>query len=282
MESYGVGDYKFLSVLGEGAYGKVFLAEDERSGKLVAVKRLRGDNRKVEAVLIREVRALKAISGCPHVLSDSRFVKGEEHYYLVTDYIEGTSLSKFIDGVNRRQLDVSNEDLLSVMIQLAEAIVCVHNRGVVHRDLKDENIIVNPETKPPIVTVIDFGLSCLKELPQEPSPGDRLTWCGNPKSIAGNLRYYPNEVFKPGYTFFEDYPFESLDIYALGLLFIRIATGKIVSATRPPKVIDTGSADLDNIIDFLMLPKNPELRVNAEEVLEDLQNIINPKFDILS
>jgi serine/threonine protein kinase len=282
MESSGVGDYKFLSVLGEGSFGKVFLAKDERNGNIVAVKRLRSNNKRVEAELIREVRALRAVSGCPRVLSYARFVRGTNNYYLVTDYVEGVNLSEFINGVKTDKYRVSNLDLLSVMIQLAEAIVCAHNRGVVHRDLKDENIIVNPETKPPTVTVIDFGLSCLVQLPQDPSPGDRLTWCGNPKGIAGNKRYYPNEIFQSGFTFFQNYPFESLDIFALGLLFLRIATGKVVSAIRPPKVVDTGSVDLDNVIDFLMLPKDPVLRVSAEEILEDLQNIVDPKFEILS
>jgi serine/threonine protein kinase len=99
MESSGVGDYKFLSVLGEGSFGKVFLAKDERNGNIVAVKRLRSNNKRVEAELIREVRALRAVSGCPRVLSYARFVRGTNNYYLVTDYVEGVNLSEFINGV---------------------------------------------------------------------------------------------------------------------------------------------------------------------------------------
>jgi len=276
-----VGNYRLLKQLGEGAFGSVYLAKDMRDGRMYAIKELNKVRQggKVKSSIIREVQALKKIKGCPHTLTYHGIINKPDKIYLITEFVEGVTLDKFIHNLKENVYDISNEELLDIMIQLAEALTCIHARGFLHRDLKDANIIINPETSPPQVTVIDFGLSCIMELSKQPTNVEKKSWCKNIK--GGNRRYYPNKTFTKEWVFPPDYPFWASDVFALGLIFYRLATGKAVRAYHVPKNIHTGNDLLDDIIELLMLPQDPDLRSPMIDILEDMQDIHDPDFVIL-
>jgi len=275
-----IDNYRLLKSLGKGAFGAVYLAEDMRDGRFYAIKEIlkEREGKKMTAGIIREVQALKKVKGCPHTLTYYGIINKPDKIYLITEFVEGVTLDEFIRNIKADSYDIGNAELLDVMIQLVESLVCIHARGFAHRDLKDANIIINPETSPPQVTIIDFGLSCIMELGDEPTDIEKRTWCKNIK--GGNRRYYPNETFTKEWVFPTDYPFWALDVFALGLILYRLATGKVIRASAIPKTIQTGNDMLNDIIEFLMLPQDPDFRSPMTDILEDLQDIQEPQFSI--
>jgi len=272
-----VGPFILLKMLGKGAFGTTFLARNEEDDNLYALKQISRENpRRSRIVMIREMQALSMVENCPHVLVYYELLTTAKNYYLVTEYIQGVTMNKYIENIHA--YDTSNEDILQLLIQLTQAMLCVHKRNLAHRDLKDANIIINPVESPPDATVIDFGLGCLMELPDEPTKVQQMRGCKRWK--GGNRRYYPPGVFLKESVFPDDYPYWALDVFALGLIFLRLTTGMVVAAPRLPKTISTGNTTLNQLISKMVAP-NPYERPTTTEVLEVLRSIENPRFHIL-
>jgi len=270
--------FSLISMLGKGAFGTTFLALNAEDDKLYALKQISREvnPEKATRILLREMEALTLVNKCPNVLVYHELITTEKNYYLVTDYVRGVTMDKFIRNIHN--YNINDEDILNLLIQLTRALSCVHERGLAHRDLKDSNIIINPAESPPEATIIDFGLGCLMELPPEPSKTDKTLWCKHLK--GGNRRYYPPDIFNKEYKFPDDFPYWALDVFALGLIFIRLTTGKTVSAARSPKTISTGNTALNRIISRMLTPHPPE-RPKMSYVLQALDGINNPRFHIL-
>lgn len=272
-----LGPFILLKVLGKGAFGTTFLARNEEDDELYALKQIsKEDPVRARRVMVREMQALSLVDMCPHVLGYYELLTTAKNYYLVTEYVPGVTMDKFIENVHN--YDVNDEDILKLLIQLTRALMCVHKRDLAHRDLKDANIIINPAESPPEATVIDFGLGCLMELPPEPTKIQQMRWCKRWR--GGNRRYYPPSVFTKEYTFPDDYPYWALDVFALSLIFLRLTTGMVVAAARLPDTISTGNSALDNIISRMLAP-NPHNRPTMKQVLDVLYDIDKPKFHIL-
>ncbi len=149
--------YQILSRIGKGGMGEVYLAFDERLSRKVAIKLLPSSFTKDLNRVRRfeqEARAASALNH-PNILTIFDIGHFEELYFIATEFVEGQTLRALLQQKRLKPLDVVN-----IATQIANALVATHQAGIVHRDVKPENIMIRPDG---IVKVLDFGLAKLSE-----------------------------------------------------------------------------------------------------------------------
>ena len=155
-----ISHYRIISSLGAGGMGEVYLAEDARLRRRVALKLLPpsftgGTDRVLR--FVQEARAASALTH-PNVCTIHEVGEGEDgRHYIVMEYVEGVTLRRHMKA---KRMDVA--EVLEVAIQIASGLTAAHAVGVVHRDVKPENVMLRPDG---IVKVLDFGLAKLTEKP---------------------------------------------------------------------------------------------------------------------
>src|SRR5262245_2249998 len=209
--------YRILSRLGAGGMGEVYRARDEQLDRDVAVKVLPSssfDDPTARARLVREAKSAAALNH-PNICTVFEVGEADGRAYIAMELIEGQTLSAMLaDGA------LPSDRVVHLGRQLADALTHAHDRGVVHRDLKSNNVIVTPEGR---VKVLDFGLAkraadmdltaAITEMHAS------LTQAG---TAVGTLPYMSPEQLRGG-------PVQiSSDIWALGVVFYEMAAG-----TRP-------------------------------------------------
>jgi serine/threonine protein kinase len=154
-----VGHYEVLSLLGAGGMGKVYLAQDTRLARKVAIKILPSEytsNKSSVRRFVQEAQAASALNH-PNIITIYEIGEAAGTRYLVTEYIDGQTL--------RQRLADGRLDLLGateIVLQVASALAAAHEAGIIHRDIKPENLMVRRDG---IVKVLDFGLAKLIERP---------------------------------------------------------------------------------------------------------------------
>jgi tetratricopeptide (TPR) repeat protein/tRNA A-37 threonylcarbamoyl transferase component Bud32 len=151
--SQGIGPYRILKPLGAGGMGEVFLAYDDRLDRRVAVKRIHpeaGANPERRERFRREARMAARLSH-PAIVQVFDILQDNGSDYIVMEYVEGMSLR---DLVARGPLEV--RQVLDLARELADGLDAAHREGIVHRDLKTENILITPSGRPKIT---DFGIA---------------------------------------------------------------------------------------------------------------------------
>jgi Serine/threonine protein kinase len=152
-----IGHYKVSSLIGRGGMGEVFLALDTTLGRKVALKLLRGEFTNNEERLRRfqqEARAASALNH-PNILTIHEIGQDDSLQFLATEYVEGQTLRQRMASA-RMPLGQT----LDVAIQVASALAAAHQAGIIHRDIKPDNIMVRADG---YVKVLDFGLAKLVE-----------------------------------------------------------------------------------------------------------------------
>ena len=152
-----VGHYLIEKQIGSGGMGEVYLAKDIRLGRDVALKLLYPDltgNRATRMRFLREARLASALDH-PNICTIHEVAETAGHLFIAMQYVEGSNLRRVIKG---RPLDL--DSLLSIALQIADALSAAHSRGIIHRDIKPGNIIITPRGQ---VKVLDFGLAKLLE-----------------------------------------------------------------------------------------------------------------------
>jgi eukaryotic-like serine/threonine-protein kinase len=247
-----IGHYRVVSPIGSGGMAQVYLAEDVRLGRQLALKvlsqRATGDDERLRR-FETEARAVSALNH-PNILTiyDVGRVEGTE--FLATEYIEGVTLRSLI---NRGPLDV--RDALNISIQIAQAIGAAHEAGVIHRDLKPENVMVRPDG---YVKVLDFGLAKLTAQPSFWTDGNAPTQLVETRDgvILGTFRYMAPEQARGA-----DLDARA-DLFSLGVLIYEMLAG------HPPFVGATAAEAIGALI-F----KEPE-RLARADVSESLQRVV--------
>ena len=180
-----LGPYEVLSPLGAGGMGEVYRARDTRLGRTVAIKVLPASVHRDEGRLRRfeqEARAAGVLNH-PNLLAVFDVGEHEGAPYLVTEFLEGQTLRERL----ARPLDLA--DTLDYVAQIASGLAAAHEKGIVHRDVKPENVFVRSDG---FVKVLDFGLAKLAEPSSDPGDsGDvtRLKVDTDPGSILGTVKY---------------------------------------------------------------------------------------------
>ena len=152
-----IGSYEVLSFLSRGGMGEVYLAEDKRLGRKVALKLLPSSFTKDDDRLRRfeqEARAASALNH-PNIITIFEIREAAASHVIATEFVEGETLRA---RLNHRGLSVF--EALDVAIQVADALAAAHKAGIIHRDIKPENIMLRPDG---YVKVLDFGLAKLSE-----------------------------------------------------------------------------------------------------------------------
>ena len=159
-----IGHYRIVERLGVGGMGEVYLAEDARLDRLVALKILpayfASDNTRLRRFQ-REARAASALNH-PNILTIYEVGENGGVYFIATEFIDGQTIRELV-----RKRELSLEEVLDIAEQVASALSAAHAAGIVHRDIKPENIMRRTDG---LVKILDFGIAKL----MEPEPTDHL------------------------------------------------------------------------------------------------------------
>jgi serine/threonine protein kinase/formylglycine-generating enzyme required for sulfatase activity/pimeloyl-ACP methyl ester carboxylesterase len=225
-----LGPYKVLSLLGTGGMGEVYLAEDSRLGRKVALKLLpeylAGDQPRVRRFK-QEARAASALNH-PNVATIYEIGEAEAITYIAMEYVEGQTLATMIDG---RPLETGA--ILDIAVQVADALDEAHSKGITHRDIKPSNIMITPRGQ---AKVLDFGLA--KMTRDEQVLGSNVATQAKTESgmLLGTAQYMSPEQARG-----RDVDART-DIFSFGVVLYEMATG------RRPFIGATVGETIDQII----------------------------------
>ncbi|HKQ73263.1 MAG TPA: serine/threonine-protein kinase [Blastocatellia bacterium] len=261
--------HKILGEIGAGGMGRVLLAFDEGLGRKVAVKTLSpryAGNPKLRERFMREARALARLDH-PNVVRIYNLGGANEEPHFVMEHIEGASLTEAA-----RRLGLNQK--IDLMLKVIRTVDFLHQRRMIHRDLKPGNILVGPDLEP---KVLDFGLAA-----QVDDLGERLTKAGE---IMGTPDYFSPEQARASA------PLDARsDIFSLGTILYELITGATPFRSdsirdqirmicdrdpEPPRRINSAiPGELQNIC-LKALEKDPSQRYqSAREMADDLARLL--------
>lgn len=200
------GRYKILRLLGEGGMANVYLAEDIILCKKVAVKLLRLDLQKDPQTIHRfklEAQSTSELSH-PNIVSILDVGSEDQRHYLVMEYVEGIDLEEYI----QRNKPLSLNEAIRIMDQVLSAIICAHQHGVIHRDLKPQNILMD---KMGNIKIVDFGIAVAL---------NKSTMTQTNTAI-GSVHYMSPEQARGSITT------KQSDIYSLGIILYELIMGQV-------------------------------------------------------
>jgi serine/threonine-protein kinase len=152
-----IGPYQILDLLGKGGMGEVYLAEDIRLGRKVALKLLSSELTNDEPRVLRfqqEARTASALNH-PNILTIFDIGEVDSTHFIATEFVKGETLRHCMSSAR-----LNLEKALNIIVQVASALGAAHEVGVVHRDIKPENIMLRPDG---LVKVLDFGIAKLTQ-----------------------------------------------------------------------------------------------------------------------
>ncbi|HYN07754.1 MAG TPA: serine/threonine-protein kinase, partial [Vicinamibacterales bacterium] len=208
-----LGQYRILSLLGRGGMGEVYLAEDTRLGREVALKTLpplAASNAEFRERLEREAKAIAALNH-PNIVTIHSVEDCGGVRFITMELVRGKSLAELIPAAGwplNRVLDVA--------VPLADAVASAHQRGITHRDLKPGNVMVCEDGR---VKVLDFGLARLgpEGAPDAEALTRQITQVGQ---VLGTVSYMSPEQA-------QGHPVDHRsDVFSLGIMLFEMATGR--------------------------------------------------------
>jgi serine/threonine protein kinase len=251
---HNIDDFEIINEIGKGGYSVVYLVQHKHSGNKYALKCAMKFNRGKDKSkrIYQEIEVLKELRH-RGIIRLKGWFEDEENIYLVLQYISGRDLSKYF----KKDLP-SKEKTADIIHQIVRSISYCHRRGIVHRDIKLENILIDSKMK---IRLTDFGLCAIKN-----SDGDYFY------DEVGTARYTAPELIEgTGYN-------ESVDVWGIGIVLFMLLTGKYPfdGSKRKSifnrilnKDIDYDMYDLERDEIHLLkrlLCKNPRYRIQLEDI----------------
>lgn len=248
-----IGQYKVIARIGEGGMGAVYLAEQSAPSRRVAIKVMRADWQSPEAHA-RFDREADILARLEHPNIASLFEAGVAELggmrtpYLALEYVQGVPLGDYVAAHGR-----TPRLILPLLITIAETVQYAHLRGVVHRDLKPGNILVDDDGRPHI---LDFGIAHLSEVD---GAAAHLTRTGQ---MIGTVQYMSPEQFIGDPRRIDG----RTDVYALGVIAFELLTGEL-----PHRLNERSLLDAARIVTRQVAPTISSLR---RELRGDLELIV--------
>ena len=267
--------YEIVSKIGTGGMADVYKAMDHKLNRFVAVKVLKPEFRE-DATFVKKFRSeAQAAAGLTHPNIVNVFDVGDDEgvYYIVMELIEGITLKEYISKKGK----LSVKEATSIAIQVSIGLEAAHSHGIVHRDVKPQNIIISTDGK---VKVTDFGIA-------RAASSNTIS-----SNVMGSVHYSSPEQVRGGYSD------EKSDIYSLGITLYEMVTGRVPfdgdttvaiaikhlqEEMVPPSVY---SPDLPYSLEQIIMKctqKSVDRRYNKmEDVIEDLKHsLIDPQGDFV-
>lgn len=261
-----IGSYKILEKLGSGGMGEVYLAEDVRIHRKVALKFLSNslvDDAWAKRQLFREAQAVSMIDH-PNICPVYDIKEIGNHSFIVMQYIEGKTLSDLI-----RNRQVEEKQFVSIARQITAALAAAHANGIIHRDIKAGNIMVMPNGQ---VKVLDFGLAKIIKNQKADNQGNSPSLMTQTNAIVGTIAYMSPEQLRA-----EKLDYRS-DIFSLGTVFYELVAGKnpflqtsdaetisaiLTAPVKPVTTLKNGNAATFNRVIKKCLEKDKEKRYQS-------------------
>lgn len=279
--------YEIKKILGKGGMGEVYLAEDTKLRRKVALKLLSPEfsaNEERKKRFEKEARAISALNH-PNIITIYEIEETENFQYIATEFIDGKTLGEVLS-----ENSFEWQEAVKIAIQITGAMEAAHTVGIVHRDIKPANIMIR---KDGIVKVLDFGLAKLTNTSSDESITNELT---APNRVMGTINYMsPEQALGQQID-------ARTDIFSFGVVLFEMLSGKTpfkgpsdaatYNATINKNVpslseIDEDIPDALNQIVKHALEKDREVRYQTfHELRNDLKALIqNPdtvSFDYIS
>lgn len=196
--------YEIINRIGSGGMADVYKAMDEKLNRMVAVKVLKPEFREDKTFIAKFRTEAQAAAGLSHPNVVNVFDVGEDRgvYYIVMELVEGITLKDYIN----RKGKLSVKEATSIAIQVSLGLEAAHNRGIVHRDVKPQNIIISTDGK---VKLSDFGIA-------KATSSNTIS-----SNVMGSVHYSSPEQVRGGYSDYKS------DIYSLGITLYEMVTGRV-------------------------------------------------------
>jgi TolB-like protein/predicted Ser/Thr protein kinase len=253
MIAHTISHYRIIKKLGAGGMGEVYLAEDTLLGRQVAIKFLPAEavaDEQARKRLFREARAA-ALLDHPNICAVHEVGEEGGRSFIVMQYIEGETLAA---RIKRQPLEV--KEALAIAAQVADALTEAHARGVIHRDLKPQNVMLSARGQ---VKVLDFGLAkMMRERAVAESEAETASWKTETGAILGTPAYMSPEQVRG-----EEVDSRS-DIFSFGTVLYEILSGR-----RPFEAKSTAE-----VISAILTREPPQLQSAAGAVPARVEHLV--------
>jgi tetratricopeptide (TPR) repeat protein len=243
-----VGPYRILRHLGSGGMGSVWLAEDLRLHRQVALKTLRGaddDDAQARARLMREARAAAALNH-PHIATVYDVLEDAGQVVIVFEYVEGETLAARL-----ARDPMPAPEAVELGCQIAKALVVAHAQGIIHRDLKPANVIVTAAGQ---AKVLDFGIARMLATGTTQTKGGHTASAG----FMGTPAYAaPEQMVSSAVD-------ERADLYALGVMLFEMISGRRPFMGSDPVALASSKLSHDA----------PALKSRAAAIPRELEHLV--------
>ncbi len=263
--------YEIMNRVGSGGMADVYKAMDHKLNRLVAVKMLKAEFRGDRSFIAKFRKEAQAAAGLTHPNIVSVYDVGEDRglYYIVMELVEGITLKNYIAKKGK----LSVKEATSIAIQVALGLECAHNQGIIHRDVKPQNIMISVDGK---VKLSDFGIA-------KAINANTIT-----ANVMGSVHFSSPEQVRGGFSDSKS------DIYSLGITMYEMVTGRVPfdgdttvsiaikhlqeEIVPPSRYTPDLPYSLEQII-LKCTQKNPERRYSsAGQLIDDLKHsLIDPQ-----
>jgi serine/threonine-protein kinase len=251
-----ISQYKIIARLGSGGMGEVYLAQDARLRRKVALKLLFEDVTKNEDWVRRfeqEAFAASALNH-PNIITIYEIGQTGDSHFISTEFIDGQTLRERL-----KERTITVDEALDIAIQVATALVAAHTAGIIHRDIKPENVMLRPDG---YVKVLDFGLAKFTESrPYGSSPIDKEAETAvntSPGVVMGTVSYMSPEQARGSHVD------ARTDIFSLGVLLYEMFSGRLPFEGKTPSEI---------IVSIIQKRQRPLARY-APDIPSELERIV--------